>query len=94
MTAPTKKVGYVAEPFVYVKFIGRPMTAPTKKVGCVTDPFAYVKFIGRPMTAPYEESRICGGSVCVCKIYRAADDRPYEVSAVWWCVGATIGRPL
>ena len=26
--------------------------------------------------------------------YRAADDRPYEVSAVWWCVGATIGRPL
>ena len=26
--------------------------------------------------------------------YRTADDRPYEVSAVWWCVGATIGRPL
>ncbi len=22
------------------------------------------------------------------------DDRPYEVSAVWRCVGATIGRPL
>ena len=50
--------------------------------------------IGAANDRPYEESRICGGSVCVCKTYRAANDRPYEVSAVWRCVGATIGRPF
>ena len=61
MTAPTKKVGYVSDPFVYVKLIGRPMTAPTKKVGYVSDPFVYVKLIGRPMTALRSK---CSIAVC------------------------------
>ena len=38
--------------------------------------------IGAANDRPYEESRICGGSVCVCKIYRAANDRPYEESRI------------